>query len=64
MWVVAGGSVVGVLVWITFPANRGLKSIQITAQREDERHFTAIYGILMIKHNVFVRAKVSAGTSH
>ena len=28
----AGGSVVGVLVWITFPANWGLESIQITVQ--------------------------------
>lgn len=53
----AGGSVVGVLVWITFPAKRGLKSIQITVQREDERHYTA-----MTKHEVFLRAKVSRET--
>lgn len=39
LWLVVA---VDVLVWITFPANSELKSIQITVQRQGEtRHYTA-----------------------
>lgn len=57
---VGGGCLLLVLVWITFAANTGLKSIQLTVKKENERRCLA----LMTKHEVSLRAKVSAGTSH
>lgn len=55
---VGGGCLLLVLVWITFAANTGLKSIQLTVRKENESL------ALMTKHEVFLRAKVSTGTSH